>query len=102
MLNLTERAVAAIKSVRNRADQALRIEVVMEGCAGLKYRMGLESQSAPDDAVLEFDGLSVFLDPKAALWLAGAAMDFVDGPQGPGFVFDNPNAAGRCSCASAS
>lgn len=99
MLTVSERAVEAIKSVRTDAAQALRIEVVMEGCAGLKYRMGLETQSSPGDSVLDFDGLAVFLDSKAALWLTGAAMDFVDGPDGAGFVFDNPNAAGRCSCA---
>ena len=97
MLTLTDRAVSVLKTVC--ADQALRIGVVTGGCAGLQYRMGLEREAAADDEVLEMAGIRVLVDPPSTMWLTGVVVDFVEGDEGGGFVFTNPNSAGKCSCA---
>lgn len=98
MLTLTDRAVDAIRNVCSGDVQGLRIMVVTGGCAGMQYKMGLETEALDDDKVLEFSGVKVFLDSASVGLLTGATMDFVDGVQGAGFVFENPNAGSKCSC----
>lgn len=97
MLTLTDRAVSVLKTVC--AEQSLRIGVVTGGCAGLQYRMGLEREAGAEDEVLELSGIRVLVDRPSGLWLAGVVVDFVETGEGGGFVFDNPNTAGKCSCA---
>lgn len=43
-------------------------------------------------------GFEVVVDRMSMPYLAGATIDFVDGLRGRGFVIDNPNAQGSCSC----
>jgi Uncharacterized conserved protein len=43
-------------------------------------------------------GFEVVVDRMSMPYLAGATIDFVDGLQGRGFLIDNPNARGSCSC----
>lgn len=102
MLTVTDRAVAAIKSVRENDTQGLRVMVASGGCSGLKYSLGLVEESAADDEVLEFGGIKVFVDPSSVMWLTGAVMDFVNAGADAGFIFENPNAGGKCSCSGGS
>lgn len=101
MIELTENAVAAVRSALEGADdraEGLRIIVETGGCAGLKYRMGLETAERIGDLVVDSGGIRLFIDPLTQRHVAGLTVDFVDGLEQSGFVFDNPNAAGRCSC----
>jgi iron-sulfur cluster assembly protein len=98
MLTLTDRAVSVLKTVC-ADDAGLRIGVVTGGCAGLQYRMGLEREAGADDEVLDLEGVRVFVDRPSTLWLTGVVVDFVETEDGGGFVFNNPNTAGKCSCA---
>ncbi|MBC7950319.1 MAG: iron-sulfur cluster assembly accessory protein [Rhodospirillaceae bacterium] len=102
MLTVTDRAVAAIKSVRENDTQGLRVMVASGGCSGLKYSLGLVNESSSDDEVLEFGDVKVFVDPSSVMWLTGAVMDFVNAGSDAGFIFENPNAGGKCSCSSGS
>ncbi|MBB4287661.1 HesB/IscA family protein [Roseospira goensis] len=101
MLALTDAARSAIRVALSRSDAAhgLRIVVAAGGCAGLQYRLGLAAGAEDGDAVQTFDGVAVYIDPESAPLLVGTTVDFVSDDRGAGFVFDNPNAAGRCSCA---
>ena len=101
MIQLTDTAVAAVKSALARSPQpaeGLRIMVETGGCAGFKYRMGLESRARADDAVVHQDGVTLFVDSDSQPHLSGMTVDFVDGLERSGFVFDNPNAASKCGC----
>ena len=40
----------------------------------------------------------LFVDPKSYLYLMGTEIDFVDGLNGSGFKFTNPNARRTCGC----
>jgi iron-sulfur cluster assembly protein len=100
MLRLTDKAIEAVRDVC-AIDQGLRITAT-RGCSGLSYGMGLEGEASDGDHVLDMGGLKVFVDPASALWLTGAVVDFAEGAQGPGFVFENPNAGTACSCPSRS
>lgn len=102
MLTVTDRAVAAIKSVCNGESLGLRISVASGGCSGLKYNLGLVNDAENGDEVMEFGGLKVYVDPASVMWLAGATMDFVNAGPDSGFIFENPNAGDKCSCSGGS
>ena len=108
MINLTDNAVAAIKTAIARASEnarpgvpsveGLRIMVQTGGCAGFKYMMGLEARVRDGDELVRKNGVTLFIDSDSRPHLAGMTVDFVTGLESSGFVFDNPNAASRCSC----
>jgi iron-sulfur cluster assembly protein len=101
MLSLTENAVSAIRSAINDAGQpvaGLRVMVQSGGCAGLKYGLALELAQAPEDEIIEAEGVTVLVDPESGTLLDGVVIDFVNGLEGSGFVFNNPNATGGCAC----
>lgn len=101
MIELTDNAVDAVRSAISGAAESvggLRIMVEAGGCAGFKYTMGLVREAEPDDAIIERDGVKVFVDTQSRALLAGTTIDFVVALQGSGFTFDNPNAQSRCSC----
>jgi iron-sulfur cluster assembly accessory protein len=60
--------------------------------------MGLVESSEPGDFACEKDGLTIFVDPDSADLLTGTTIDYLDGLEGSGFAFDNPNAKSTCSC----
>ncbi len=106
MIQLTDNAVVAVKTAISRAAErspgvdaeGLRIMVQAGGCAGFKYMMGLESKARDGDAVVEQDGVKLFIDFDSQPHLSGMTVDFVTGLESSGFVFDNPNAGSKCSC----
>jgi len=46
------------------------------------------------DIVVVCDGITILLDPPSAARADGVSIDFVQGPNGSGFKFDNPNKPG--------
>lgn len=101
MITLTDKAVAAVKTALSAATdpaEGFRIMVQPGGCSGFKYSIGLESVPREGDAILETDGIKVFLDAGSQPHVAGMTVDFVTGLESSGFVFDNPNARAKCSC----
>jgi len=60
--------------------------------------MTLDKEPKADDKVMDMDGLRVFVDTRSLLYLDGATVDYVDGQNGSGFKFDNPNAKASCGC----
>jgi iron-sulfur cluster assembly protein len=100
MITLTPEAVAKVKSIlaERKEDAGLRIAVVGGGCSGFQYQMALDKEPRADDKVLDIDGLRVFVDTRSLMYLNGTNIDYVDGQNGSGFKFDNPNAKASCGC----
>ena len=101
MLHLTEAAISKAKQfieAEGKDGCGLRIAVKGGGCSGYKYGLSLVESQKPDDRVLEFDGIHVFVDPTSSTYLQDVTIDFVDNLQGSGFTFNNPNSAGSCGC----
>jgi iron-sulfur cluster assembly protein len=94
MITLTAGAIARVKSILAERNEAagLRITVVGGGCSGFQYQMTLDPEPKPDDRIMDMEGLKVFVDTKSLLYLNGTQVDYVDGREGSGFRFDNPNA----------
>jgi iron-sulfur cluster assembly accessory protein len=98
---LTPTAVLKVKEIMAKQGEqfeGLRIAVVGGGCSGFQYHMGFEKTSGLKDQVLEFDGLKVIVDNNSMNQIRGCEVDYVEGLQGTGFKFNNPNAVSTCGC----
>ncbi len=76
----------------------LRIGVKGGGCSGLTYTLGFDEQPKESDTVIETNEIKLFVDGKSLFYLSGTELDFSDGLNGRGFVFNNPNAKKTCGC----
>ena len=101
-VSLTANAVAKVKEIIDAQGQdgaGLRIYIQGGGCSGFKYGMTLDNEPAPDDEIIHFDGLRVFVDSMSFPHLDGASVDYVDDALiGQGFKVENPNAVSSCGC----
>ena len=75
----------------------LRLMIRDGGCSGMSYGFSFDNPQQ-DDRVIEAQDIRVFIDPKSAIYLQGAVLDFQGGLQGKGFVINNPQARGSCGC----
>lgn len=101
MIQLTDSAVSAVSRFIDSANKpvvGLRIRVEDGGCSGFKYGMKLEEDVAEDDQVYDISGLKVLVDANSDTLLDGVTVDFLDGLDGSGFKFENPNANQSCGC----
>jgi len=102
MIKVTEKAASEIKRLREKESPAsfLRVQVIGGGCSGMSYKLGFDTKKTESDKVFEDQGVTVLVDPKSYLYIAGTTLDFSDGLQGTGFNFINPNAKKSCGCGS--
>lgn len=101
VLSLTDRAADRIKAIIADADRpiaGLRVGVKNGGCAGMSYTMEYAESRQPGEDVVEDRGVSVFVEPKAVLFLLGTQMDFTTTKLASQFVFNNPNQTSACGC----
>ena len=48
--------------------------------------------------VIEKDGIKIFIEPKATMFLIGSEMDYSTDKLSSRFVFKNPNEKSTCGC----
>jgi len=101
-ISLTEKAALQVRKLKSEnkipESHGLRIGVKGGGCSGLSYVLGFDEQLKENDKVFEVRGIRVFIDPKSLFYLSGTLLDFSDGLNGKGFVFNNPQATKTCGC----
>ena len=104
MITLTQKAVTEvqrlIKAQELPQDVALRVGVRGGGCSGLSYSLNFDTNQGESDKVFETNGVKIVIDSTSFLYLAGTTLDYTDGLNGSGFVFNNPNANNTCGCGS--
>ena len=101
VISVTERAAERVRELAEGNDKALvcvRVGVKNAGCAGMAYTLDPVETPNPADDVVTDHGVSVFVDPKAVLFLLGATMDFEATKLRTGFTFKNPNEVSACGC----
>ena len=101
LMTLTDAAADRIRAIMAKSDKplaGLRIGVENSGCAGVAYTMEYAEHATKGDDVVEDRGVTLFIDPKAVMFLLGTKMDFRTEKMSSGFVFDNPNQTSACGC----
>ena len=76
----------------------VRVGVESGGCSGLSYKLDFDNTKKDDDELIEDNGISLLINKKRILYLVGTTLEFSDGLNGKGFVFNNPNASRTCGC----
>jgi iron-sulfur cluster assembly accessory protein len=100
-LTVTAKAIEMVKTAmaqENLQGYGIRVGVVGGGCSGFQYSMDFENELKEGDVSYEQDGVRFFVDPMSSMYLQGVTIDYVQGLQGAGFKFVNPNARNTCGC----
>ena len=102
MITITEKAATKVNEIAKDEDllgQGLRLRVIGGGCAGFSYDLYFD-EVAEVDRQFEIAGVKVVVDEMSLMYLVGTEIDYVEGLQGAGFKFNNPNVKTTCGCGS--
>ncbi len=103
VLTLTAVAAEKVAEIRQAEDiephYSLRVKVMGGGCAGFQYDLFFDEQ-AEGDTIVESHGVKLVCDQMSFMYLMGTEIDYIEGLQGAGFKFGNPNTTGSCGCGS--
>lgn len=101
-MTITETAKNKILTLKSEGNMDethfVRVSVKGGGCSGLSYDLDFDNKINPSDQIFEDKGEKIVMDMKSFLYLAGTELDFSDGLNGKGFMFNNPNASRTCGC----
>jgi iron-sulfur cluster insertion protein len=102
MIQVTEKAAVKVKEIAEAEalTGGLRLRVVGGGCSGFSYDLYFEDEVGEMDEQFESNGVKLYVDPMSYQYLEGVEIDYVEGPHGAGFKFNNPNSKGTCGCGS--
>ena len=101
IIKISDNAVNRIKQIMAQAKNptiGVRVGVKSGGCAGMSYVMEYATEIKPNEEIIEEQGIKVFIDPKAIMYLLGTEMDYKKENFSSQFVFNNPNETERCGC----
>lgn len=101
IFTLTDAAAQRVQQMlmaRGKPAEGIRIGVRQRGCSGNAYTLEYVDEVRSYDECVNDKGVTIFIDPKAVLFVIGTEMDYVDEKFQSGFVFRNPNEKGRCGC----
>ena len=74
VLTITDGAAKQMRFLRDRKgtpDMVVRVGVKGGGCSGLSYTLNLDTETKPNDIVIDANGVNVVIDPKCARFLEG-------------------------------
>ena len=101
VMSLTDAAAARVREIVDDSDKpvaGVRVGVKNAGCAGMAYTLDAIAAVDPADDVVSDKGVTVYVDPKAVLFLLGSKMDYETTKLRSGFIFQNPNEVSACGC----
>ena len=104
-VTLTEKAASEVKRImaeqNHPENMHLRVGVSGGGCSGFSYSLAFDEKMDEEmDDLYELHGVKMIVDRKSDLYLDGTTLDFFEGLEKRGFVFNNPNATKSCGCGS--
>jgi iron-sulfur cluster assembly protein len=103
-VTLTEKAASEVKKIITEqnlpAETVLRVGVQGGGCSGFSYSLGFDTSTSERDRIVDVHGVKMAVDKKYDPYLDGTVVDYYDGLEKRGFVFNNPNVVKSCGCGS--
>jgi iron-sulfur cluster assembly accessory protein len=99
LMQITPQAAERVKSLIDSKDPpkpiGIRLGVKNRGCSGQSYTMDYahDGNTGKYDEVIKSNGVTVFVDANAQMFLVNTVMDFKEDDVHQGFVFENPNVA---------
>ena len=101
-VTVTDKAAKQVKQIMEEnnipSGYSLRISVKGGGCSGFTYNLGFDGEEKDGDTTFNEQGINIVVDGKSLFYLMGMELDFSDGLNGKGFIFNNPNATKTCGC----
>ncbi len=100
LVTATESARAELKRLlENEPEEVTGVRMAVKGggCSGMSYVLDFDKEREGDN-IVEQDGVRFYMDRKSTIYLKGIQLDYREGLQGKGFVFQNPNASNTCGC----
>jgi iron-sulfur cluster insertion protein len=103
-VDLTAKAADKVREIQaGEADlgpeYCLRLRVVGGGCSGFSYDLYFDLKQDDDQTFVSHD-VNLIVDELSLQYLSGTTVDYVEGLQGAGFKFGNPNVKSTCGCGS--
>jgi len=101
MMTITDQAAERVKALlagRGKPSAGVRVGIRTKGCSGMSYTLEFADDKQEFDEVVQDKGVTIYIDPKATMFIIGTQMDFIESKLESGFVFQNPNEKGRCGC----
>ena len=101
MINISNSAkdrLLHLLDIDKQNKQFVRVGVESGGCSGLSYKLDFDNNKEAEDELIEDNGIKLLVNKKSFLYLVGTTLEFSDGLNGKGFVFNNPNASRTCGC----
>jgi iron-sulfur cluster assembly accessory protein len=95
-----ERFIRLMVRADGGAGSGFRLAVSPGGCSGLNADISICREPIAGDAVVESNGIKLFLPAESRILLEGVTIDFRDTPTQTGLVFHDPKQA-SCSSHSA-
>jgi iron-sulfur cluster assembly protein len=102
MITISDKAADKLRALMAEGgygpEHFLRVGVKGGGCSGLSYKMDFDDKVTERDEVFEHSGIRVVCDKPSLLYLFGTVLEYSDGLNGRGFVWNNPQASRVCGC----
>ena len=102
IITVSDIAVKQIKKIIINAGtkvEGIIVDVDKSGCSGYAYKLDYAKNIDPlKYEVIEKDGIKIFIEPKATMFLIGSEMDYSTDKLSSRFVFNNPNEKSTCGC----
>ena len=99
MLGLTDSAVKEFKKLISDSKangSGIRVFTSGGGCCGPSYGLDIAEKAEEGDAIIEKDGLKVFVEIKASAGLESATIDYITDGTRKGFTILGLQQSGCC------
>jgi len=100
-IKISETALTQLKRIREEQkvpeNFGIRVGVKGGGCSGFSYILGFD-EAKDKDTVYDYNGLTVLMEKSHGIYLLGMEIDWLEGLNNRGFIFNNPNASDTCGC----
>jgi len=101
-INISYRAIDVINNVRKEnnlnEEYYLRFGVRGGGCAGMIYSIGFDTEVSEIDRIYDVKDFKMIIDNRSLFYFMGVTLDYIDSPEGSGFIFSNPSNFNACGC----